>query len=220
MIRLVLCNPNTNAATTEIMRAIAQEHAPDGVEIAGMTAAYGAPLIVHPAALAEAANAVTDLADSIAAQTPDGVIVSAFGDPGLAALRSRLSCPVTGIAEAAMAEAAVDGRPFAVVTTTPDLVEAITSLATDYGHADRFRGVALTPGDVHHVMANRHRLTQALGEACRDAIDRLGAAALVIGGGPLAQAAESLANRFAVPVIAPIPAAVGLALRRHHLGSR
>ena len=29
MIRLVLINPNTNAATTELMRAIAQAHAPE-----------------------------------------------------------------------------------------------------------------------------------------------------------------------------------------------
>jgi allantoin racemase len=220
MIRLILINPNTNASTTEIMRAIAQEHAPDGVEIIGMTAAFGAPLIVDPAALAVAVDAVNRLAHSIAAQKPDGVIVSAFGDPGLAALRSRLPCPVTGIAEAAMAEAAVGGRRFAVVTTTPDLADSITNLAIAYGHANHFRGVALTSGDVHHIMADRDRLTRALADACRDAIDRLGAAALVIGGGPLAQAAESLENRFAVPVIAPIPAAVRLALRRRHAGSR
>ncbi|RDJ21422.1 hydrogenase expression protein HupH [Bosea caraganae] len=212
--RLVLINPNTNAATTEAMRAIAQEAAPDGVVVEGLTAPHGAPLITHAQALAVAGEAVLALAEGIAAAPPAGVIVSAFGDPGLEALRRRLPCPVTGIAEAAMLEAAAGGRSFAVVTTTPDLVASIEAMAIAYGHGPRFRGVALTKGDVHAVMSDPQRLVDALAEACGEAIDRWQAQALVIGGGPLAQAAKALSGRFGVPVVAPIPAAVRLALLR------
>ena len=55
---------------------------------------------------------------------------------------------------------------------------------------------------------------KALAEACAEAIETMGAQALVIGGGPLGQAAQSLNLRFSVPVIAPIPAAVRLAQKR------
>lgn len=214
MMRLVLINPNTNVATTETMRVIAQEAAPAGIEIKGMTAPHGAPLITHAEALAVAGEAVLALAAQITAHPPAGVIVSAFGDPGLLALRERLPCPVTGIAEAAMLEAAAGGRAFAVVTTTPDLVASIEATAIAYGHAPQFRGVTLTKGDVHIVMSDPQRLVEALAEACAEAIETLGAEALVIGGGPLAQAAKALSGRFGVPVIAPIPAAVRLALLR------
>ena len=214
MTRLLLINPNTNAATTATMRAIAQAAAPKNVIVEAMSAPYGVPLITTEDALSAAAKAVQALAGAIAATPPDGVIVSAFGDPGLAALRLRLSCPVTGIAEAAMREAGAGGRPFAVVTTTPDLVGSIEATARAYGHGDTMRGVALTEGDVHALMADHDLLVEALAKACTDAIDRLGAKALVIGGGPLGQAAQALAGRFPVPVIAPIPAAMRLALRR------
>lgn len=213
-MRLLLINPNTNAATTEAMAAIARETAPDGVRIEALTAPYGVPLITEPGALAVAAEAVLSLADAIAAEPPAGVIVSAFGDPGLEALRERLPCPVTGIAEASMQEAAAEGRPFAVVTTTPDLVSSITARAKAYGHEPLFRGVALTHGDVHALMSDPQRLTEALEQACCHAIEAMGAQALVIGGGPLAQAAKALEGRLALPLIAPIPAAVRLATRR------
>ena len=63
-------------------------------------------------------------------------------------------------------------------------------------------------------MADHATLVEALAEACAEAIETMGAEALVIGGGPLGQAAQSLNLRFSVPVIAPIPAAVRLAQKR------
>lgn len=214
MTRLLLINPNTNAATTNMMRQIAQAAAPGGVVIDALSAPYGVPLITNAEALAQSAKAVQAMAGAIATTPPDGVIISAFGDPGLAGLRHRLSCAVTGIAEAGMAEAGSGRRPFAVVTTTPDLVSSITALAHAYGHGETMRGVAVTDGDVHAVMADHETLVEALAKACAHAIETMGAEALVIGGGPLGQAAQSLNLRFPVPVIAPIPAAVRLAQKR------
>lgn len=219
MRRLILINPNTNETTTETMRAIAARAAPDGWSVSAMTVRRGVPLITDAVQLAQAAAAVANLADApelddSAAAGMAGVIVSAFGDPGLDALRARLSVPVTGIGEAAFAEAAAGGRRFAVATTTPDLAEPIAAMARRRGHGASFAGVALTEGDVHRIMADPARLVAALGEACERAIADLGAEAIVIGGGPLGEAAAMLTGRFAVPIIAPIPAAVRLAIRR------
>lgn len=218
MRSLILVNPNTNQSTTAMMVDIAQGAAAPGMSIEGMTVAFGAPLITHETALAEAARAVADLAPEIQARHPAGVIVSAFGDPGLDALRATLACPVTGIAEAAMAEAALDdtgqARRFSVVTTTPLLAASITARASRYGHGEWFAGVRLTPGDPATLMADPQAVTEALAIACEAAIRLDGAQALVIGGGPLAQAARALRPRFVVPIIEPIPAAVRLAQKR------
>lgn len=214
MTRLLLVNPNTDAGTTATMRFLAQAAASAGTMVEALSAPYGVPLITNEQALATAAQAVSALAGQIATNMPDGVIVSAFGDPGLEALRLRLTCPVTGIAEAAMRVAGSGGRPFAVVTTTPDLVGAIEATARAYGHGEALRGVVLTKGDVHAVMADHDRLVDALAEACARAIKRLSVQALVIGGGPLGLAAQQLSDRFPIPIIAPIPAAVRLAQRR------
>jgi Asp/Glu/hydantoin racemase len=211
MHRLILVNPNTTAATTAAMVEIARAEAGPRAEIVGMTAPVGVGLITEPAALAEAADAVTGMADSL--READAVIVAAFGDPGLPMLRAVLPCPVTGIAEAGMAEAAQGGRRFAVVTTTPLLVESIAGLAAAYGHGG-FMGTYLTPGPPGPLMADPDLLAAALLDACTRAVREGGAEAVVIGGGPLAVAARRLAGQVAVPLIEPVPAAVRLSLGR------
>ena len=209
-MRLLLINPNTSAATTDAMLAIARGAAPDGVTIEGATARFGVPLITDEAALSVAAEAVLDVPRP---GSLDGIIVAAFGDPGLGTLRRSLAIPVTGIAEAGMAEAARHGR-FVVVTTTPALAGSIARIAACYGYGGTFAGVRVTPGDAAELMADPGRLLAALAAACSEAIREDSASAIVIGGGPLARAAHALRQSITIPVIEPIPAAVRLALAR------
>lgn len=217
MHRLTLVNPNTTQATTAAMVEIARAEAGEAASVVGLTAPFGVGLITDPVALATAAEAVAQMADSL--RDADGVVVAAFGDPGLPALRATLDCPVTGIAEAGMAEAAAGGRRFAVATTTPDLVGSIAALAARYGHAG-FVGTYLTPGPPGPLMADPDRLAEALLEACLRAVAEGGAEAVVIGGGPLAVAARRLAGQVPVPLIEPVPAAVRLSLARLSLAGR
>ena len=212
-MRLTLINPNTNATTTEEMVSIAAAACPSA-QIFGLTAPFGAALITCPDELATAARAVASLAPDLG--VTDGVIIAAFGDPGLADLRALVNRPVTGIAEAGMAEAARDGRRFAVVTTTPNLVAQISACARIYDHTG-YIGAWLTEGDPVIVMGDPVALVAALSDACHRAMLE-GAEAIVIGGGPLAQAARSLARSVPVPLVEPVPAAVRLAIARSNSG--
>ena len=173
----------------------------------GLTAPFGAPLITSADALRVAGQAVEAACERLAGAPPDGLVIAAFGDPGLDAARSRLSIPVVGIAEAAMLAAAAIGR-FSVVTTTPGLVASITKLAGRYGCAEHLRSVRLTPGDPTAIMEDPIRLIEALAAACGEAIRHDGIDAIVIGGGPLAVAARALRSRVPVPIIEPVPCAV------------
>ncbi|MEM1431193.1 MAG: aspartate/glutamate racemase family protein [Pseudomonadota bacterium] len=214
-MRLALVNPNTSAETTAQMVQIAAADAGPAVSVAGVTAAFGAPLITGPDALDRAAEAVAALASDLAGA--DAVIVAAFGDPGLAELRAALDIPVTGIAEAAMAEAGAGGRRFAVATTTPAMKGRISETAALYGHKG-FAGTWTTPGDPVALTANAPALQAALAAAVAAAVREGGAEAVVIGGGPLARAARALAATSAVPLIEPVPAAVRLSLARFRGG--
>jgi len=196
------------------MLSIAQANAPSTVEIEARTAATGVPLITDSLELAHASDAVQRIAAQLLAPSWNGVIVAAFGDPGIRQLRDRLGIPVTGIAEAAMREASTEGRRFAVVTTTKSLVAAIRKTAEDYGHSKTFLGTVATESDPRILMTQPGRLEAAIHAACATAIDELQADALVIGGGPLALVARSLRIRFTRPIIEPIPAAVRLAISR------
>jgi Asp/Glu/hydantoin racemase len=208
-MRLLLINPNSSTATTAMMVAMAAaEGAAAGIMVTGITATRAPPMITTGAALDAAAAEVVEIGLRESAGH-DGVIVAAFGDPGLAALRATKPA-VVGICEAAMIEAGACGRRFAVASTTPDLVARIDASAATLGLSAQYAGTWLTPGDPSALVANPALLEAALAEAVAACLREGRAAAVIIGGGPLSAAAAALADRFTVPVIAPVAAAVRL----------
>ena len=204
---ILLINPNSSAATTTMMVGIAAACAPGGVQVQGATATRGPAMITDGAALAASVEEVIAIGTQAA---PDvaGIIVGAFGDPGLAELRERLVVPVVGLCEAAMLEAASGGRRYGVATVTPQLVDAIDGRAAALGLLERYAGIRLTAGDPRALAAEPALLVERLADAVTACIEIDGARAVIIGGGPLGQAAVALTPRFTTPIIAPIPAAM------------
>lgn len=211
--RILLINLNTSRRSTAQMLAAAEAVANGRLEILPRTAGFGSGLITDEAALAEAARAVLALACAEAAP-PDGVIISAFGDPGLSELRKMLTCPVVGIAEAAMTQAAEGGRRFSVATTTPALAAGIRRCAERYGFGALLASVRLTEADPLLLMADPRALFQALARAVERAWSADGAEAVIIGGGPLVAAARQLALVSPILILEPAPAALGLISRQ------
>lgn len=203
----LLINPNTSQPTTDMMVALAQRTAGTRARIRGATATGGPPMITTPQALAAAEPGVIEIALRHA-ETSAEIIIAAFGDPGAAALKRLLAIPVVGICEAAMREAAAHDRRFAVATTTPALVARIAESAAALGLGHRFAGTWLTDGDPTELVGDAQRLEAALAIAVEACIRDGGATAVIIGGGPLSRAAAALSDRFAVPIVAPVAAAV------------
>jgi allantoin racemase len=164
-------------------------------------------MIIDVAALAASAPHVVEIGLSHG-QDVSGVVISAFGDPGIKDLRSKVSLPVVGIAEAAMLEASDDRRRFGIATVTPELVGSIDAMAAELGLAHLYTGTRLTPENPLELAADPDRLIEALRRAVAACIQLDQAEAVIIGGGPLGNAATALSSSFSIPVIAPIPAAV------------
>jgi len=211
--RLLLINPNSSAATTAMMVTIAASCCEERAEIVGATATRAPAMIVDGVALAASAGEAVEIARAYR-DACDGIIVAAFGDPGAAAIRATTTVPVVGIGEASMRAAAQAGRRFGVATVTPALVASIAALTEQLGLAAQFTGTRLTAGDPAALAADPERLAPALATAARACIAEDGAAAVIIGGGPLAQTADRLQPRFEVPIIRPIAAAMAELLVR------
>jgi allantoin racemase len=205
--RILLINPNSNQTTTDMMVQIAQSAASRDVEIVGATAPHSPLMIVDPEALAASAPQVVEIGLSLAKDAA-GIIISAFGDPGIADLRRQVSIPVVGIAEAAMLAASDKGRRFGVATTTPKLVASIDARAAELGFTRLYTGTRVTSEDPNKLVADPSRLVEALRQVVSACMELDGAETVIIGGGPLGNAATALTPMFRIPVIAPIPAAV------------
>lgn len=217
--RIALLNPNTNSASTALMMNSAREALPAGVQIEGRNVTTGQAFISDPAALQTAAEAVEACGPALAAEGFDAIIVAGFGDPGVAALRKQLDIPVTGLGEAGIARAAEGGMRYAIVTVTPELHDSLMASAHAAAPASQLVGIRYTQGSLGQVMHSPESLQQALLKACHDATTLDGAQSIVIGGGPLAQAARDLAEHLQVRVVDPVSAAVSLACARGGLAA-
>lgn len=164
-------------------------------------------MIMTPDALVAAAPEVVEIARA-RARICDGIIVAAFGDPGLAAIKIGIELPAVGIGESSMLEAAEGGRRFGVATTTPRLGAKIDALAEALGLRSSYTGTRFADGDPHELMRDPERLRAAVAGAVEACIVQDGAETVIIGGGPLGEAARQLQPMFAVSIIAPIPSAV------------
>lgn len=208
---MVLVNPNTSTATTRMMTTLARRAlAGTGLLVRGVTAARGPAMLTDPEALRAAApETVAAALAAMSAGDCAALVVGAFGDPGLGELRAAVAdtVPVVGLGEAALAEAAAGGRHFGIATTTPRLAGTLTDHVERLGLGDRYTGARFTAGDPERLAARPESLLAALEAAVRACAVRDGAEAVVIGGGPLGDAATALRARLTLPVIAPIPAA-------------
>lgn len=214
LYRIALLNPNTNRQSTTLMMDSALQAMPAGVSIEGRTVSSGQAFIADPSALEAAAQAVEACGPGLAAEGFDAIIVAGFGDPGVAALRKRLSIPVTGLGEAGIAQAARGGLRYAIVTVTPDLHDSLLAAAYAAAPAAQLAGIRYTQGALDRVMHSPDSLAHALLQACQDAVALDGAQSIVIGGGPLAQAARDIAAKLHIRVVDPVSAAVLLACAR------
>lgn len=164
----------------------------------------------------QAAQVLTDL------EKEGAIIVAAFSDPGLAELRAQVSVPVLGIGESVLLEAGTDHRRFGIVTITPgaDLLASFSAKASELGVSEQYCGARVAQregqdngqGEAQALLANPELLDKALAVAITESIAD-GAKAIVLGGGPLAAAAERLQPQFDVPLLNPVAAAARAAIK-------
>lgn len=190
-----------------MMHGLARAALPEAFALHSETAARGASMITSDEELAVSIQEVLAIGRGHAADVA-AIVIAAFGNPGLQALRQDVAVPVVGIGEASLLEAARGGRRFGVATTTPGLEASITASVAALGLAPYFTGCRIPAVDPLTVAADSGLQDAYLEQAVNACIHHDGAEAVVIGGGPLAQSAERIGPRFAIPVISPVAAAM------------
>ncbi len=209
MPRLLILNPNTTAAVTDLVTRHAQDVLGAGVECVPATARFGARYISNEAAYAIAGHSALDGVAEFGAGC-DAVLLACFGDPGLFALREVCAMPVIGLAEASMREAAAHGR-FSIVTGGVLWRPMLERLAAALGYADkiaRIRAITLTGAE---IAADPEGSIAFLVAECRAAAAEDGARSVILGGAALAGMAQRIAPQVAVPVIDSVNAGARVA---------
>jgi Asp/Glu/hydantoin racemase len=210
MTRLLLVNPNTTQAVTDLMMRAATAVAAPGVELEAVTAARGLPYISSRAeALIGGALALEMLAQ--ASPAPDAAILAAFGDPGLSGARELFDFPVIGVSEAAMLAACMLGGRFLIVSFTPAMLGWYRDCVAMHGLEARCAGVVALDRPFGALESVQDDQGEALIAFARGEAAARDAACLIFAGAPLAGLAERARDRLDWPVIDPVAAAVKLA---------
>lgn len=209
-MRLLLINPNITAAMTESMATEARRFSSAGTEIVAVTAAFGTQYIANRAEATIAGHAVLD-AMATHATGCDAAIVSAFGDPGLAAARELYDIPVVGIAESAMLMAWTLGRRYSIVCLTPRLRRWYIECARDHGLHGRLASVRALNEPIPDITQAKDRFRDRLIQECLLAIEQDEAEVIIFGGGPIAGLAREVADQIPVPTLDGVSSAVRLA---------
>lgn len=208
-MRICFINPNSTASMTDKIAAAARDVASPGTEIVALTSLSGPPAI-QGAADGEAA--LPGLLALIAAHAGamDAFVIACFDDTGLIEARSLTDRPVHGIGEAAFVEAMAGGRRFSVVTTLSISIPVIAGNIESYGFGAscvKVRASEVAVLDLEDE-GSAARETVAVEIARAVAEDRPDA--IVLGCAGMADLAASYAERFRLPVVDGVAAAVRL----------
>jgi Asp/Glu/hydantoin racemase len=202
-MKILVLNPNTSADMTGLVMRVLEPLTPPGVTLKPATGRFGARYISSRSAGAIAGHAALDAYAEHGGDC-EAVYLACFGDPGLFALKEIASVPVIGMAEAACRRAAALGDRFSIVTGGERWGPILTEFVASLGLSDALASivtVAPTGGD---IAADPEGSVALLAGACRKAVERDGAGAVILGGAGLAGLAARVQDRVPVPTLCSV----------------
>jgi allantoin racemase len=209
-MKLLLINPNITSAMTDSMAAEARRYASPSTTIVAVTAEFGTEYVENRVEAAIASHAVLDALAKHAAGC-DAAIISAFGDPGLAAAREFADIPIVGIEESAILTAWMLGRRYSIICLTPRLRTWYIECAQEHGLAGRLASVRALNAPIADITRAKDQFRDHLIAECLRAIDQDEAEVIIFGGGPIAGLAREAADAIPVPTLDGISCAVRMA---------
>lgn len=204
-MRILLINPNTTSAVTDLVAMHARRMAGEGIEFVPVTGRFGARYIASRAAAAIAGHAALDAMAGYGAGC-DAVYLACFGDPGLLALRELSPVPVVGMAEAACHQACARGDRFAIVTGGALWAPMLEEFVAMIGLGARLAAVRTIAPTGGQIAENPDAALADLAAACEACAREDGANVVILGGAALAGLAARIQPRVSAPVICSVEA--------------
>ncbi len=206
-MRLLVINPNISHSVSELIHAEARRSASAGTQITMLTAPLGVAYIetrfeAMIGAYASAVLAAEHHADH------DAVILAAFGDPGLAALREALPIPVLGLTESALASACLLGHRFSIVAISQRIQAWYRETVDANGLLARLASIRALDRPLASIGSVQDDHAPALLGLCESCVRQDGADVIILAGAPLAGLARSLRDQLPVPVVDGVSSAV------------
>ena len=218
-MKLLVINPNISDDVTALIESEALRSASPGTELVVRTAGHGVEYIetrfeslIAAGAVAEIMAEYTEAAGSLPASAKvDGVVVAAFGDPGMPALKELADVPVIGITEAALCAAALQGHRFSIIAISNRIRPWYLDCVERFGLAGRLASIRSINESLNAIGSVQQDFKETLLALSRQAVTEDGADVVILAGAPLAGLARELRGQIPVPVVDGISAGIRMA---------
>jgi allantoin racemase len=216
-MKLLVINPNISDDVTALIESEALRSASPGTELVVRTAGYGVEYIETRFESLIAAGAVAEViaeytaetsdggtgsrADRIDAAPVDGIVVAAFGDPGMPALKELTDVPVIGITEAALCAAALQGHRFSIIAISDRIRPWYLDCVERFGLGGRLASIRSINETLNGIGSVQQDFKETLLALSRQAVTEDGADVVILAGAPLAGLARERPGQIPVPVL-------------------
>lgn len=200
MTRILLVNPNTTQAVTDVVLAEARRTAGPGVELEAVTSEFGASIVSTASEEVVAAHAMLELLAAHHAGF-DAAIAAISFDSGVFAARTLLPLPVVGITEAALHTACLIGRRYGLVVLGTSSLPLYEDLVDRIGLRARLGAIEAVEVASRSQYLDRALMDRAILEAVERLAARGGIDVAVICGAAVAGVAHRLAARAPLPLL-------------------
>lgn len=221
-MKLLVINPNISDDVTALIRTEALRSAAPDTELIVRTAGHGVEYIETRFESLIAAGAVAELIAEYAHDggthpgrdggqvdgPVDGVVVAAFGDPGMPALKELVDVPVIGITEAALCAAALQGHRFSIIAISDRIQAWYLDCVERFGFGGRLASIRSINQSLNSIGSVQADFKETLLALSQRAVDEDGADVVILAGAPLAGLARELEGRIPVPVVDGISAGI------------
>ena len=205
-MKIHICNPNTNNNMTSVAAAAAKSVAAQSTTIVASQPEDGPESIEG---YYDEVFSIPGLIGEIQRHGDcDGHVVACFDDTGLDAARCVTESPVVGLCEAGCYAALMLGNKFSIVTTLERSVPALERLTQYYGVAHRCASIRASNIPVLDLENTDTETTNKLHVEIETAIVQDKAEVIVLGCAGMADLAKQLSQRYSLPVVDGVSAAV------------
>lgn len=206
-MRILVVNPNISESVSQLIATEARRAASPGTGISIVTATLGVAYIeTRFEALLGAYAAANLIAEHRSGH--DAVVVAAFGDPGVTALREVLDVPVVGLTAAALASACLLGQRFSIVAISGRITAWYRETVEQYGMAGRLASIRALDRPLRDIGAVQDDHAARLKDICLAAVADDGADVIILAGAPLAGMARTIRHEIPVPVVDGVASAI------------
>jgi allantoin racemase len=209
-MKLLVINPNISEDVTALIETEALRSASQDTELVVRTAGHGVEYIETRFESLIAAGAVAEIIAEYTGQI-DGVVVAAFGDPGMPALKELTDVPVIGITEAALCAAALQGHRFSIIAISDRIRPWYLDCVERFGLGGRLASIRSINESLNAIGSVQQDFKETLLALSRQAVAEDGADVVILAGAPLAGLARELRGQIPVPVVDGISAGIRMA---------